>query len=480
MQKIEITKTKVVATLGPATNTYEMILNLAKAGATMFRINTSHETAEIHAERINIVRQVSKELGRYLPVLIDLQGPKIRVGNLIEPVPLIEGQELTLQAALAQTDKDIIPVDYKGIANDVKKGDKILLDDGKIELTVLEVKGDKVKAKVVHGELLKSRKGLNLPGATASLSAVTDRDIDFIKFAIDQNADYIALSFVRESNDITLAKKYINEFGGKIPVIAKIEKPQAIDNLESIIKVSDGIMVARGDLGIEMSPEQVPMVQKVIIDKAIRQRKVCIVATQMLESMIEQPIPTRAEASDVANAILDGTDAVMLSGETAMGKYPVEAVAMMKMIANNVENCDFGLSNLDLEINEDYEITPQAISNAAVKMAMDLNAKAILAFTHSGYTPKLLSKLKPSVPIIAISDLEETCRRLNLYWDVHPDVRDWDTVLDKNLLEKIDTYIYEKTDFKKDERIIIIGSIPKLISGRTNFIRVHRIGAHDN
>lgn len=480
MQKIDGTKTKVVATLGPATNTYDMILNLAKAGATMFRINTSHETAEIHAERINMVREVSKELGKYLPVLIDLQGPKIRVGNLLEPVPLTEGQELVLQASLDQTDKDIIPVDYKGIANDVKKGDKILLDDGKIELYVLEVNGDKVKTKVVHGELLKPRKGLNLPGATASLSAVTDRDIDFIKFAIDQNADYIALSFVREANDITLAKKYINEFGGKIPVIAKIEKPQAIDNLESIIKVSDGIMVARGDLGIEMSPEQVPMVQKVIIDKTIRQRKVCIVATQMLESMIEQPIPTRAEASDVANAILDGTDAVMLSGETAMGKYPVEAVAMMKMIANNVENCDFGLSNLDLEINEDYEITPQAISNAAVKMAMDLNAKAILAFTHSGYTPRLLSKLKPSVPIIAISDLEETCRRLNLYWDVHPDVRDWDTVLDKNLLEKIDTYIYEKTDFKNDERIIIIGSIPKLISGRTNFIRVHRIGAHDN
>ncbi len=479
MKKIERTKTKIVATLGPSTSTYEMILELAKAGATMFRINTSHETAESHAKRIETIRQVSKDLGKYIPVLIDLQGPKVRVGNLSEPIPLTEGQELVLQASLEQIDKDIIPVDYKGIANDVNPGDKILLDDGKIELKVIDIVDGKVRAKVIHGELLKQRKGLNLPGSTASLSAVTDRDIEFIKFAIEQDADYIALSFVREANDITLAKKYINEFGGRIPVIAKIEKPQAIDNLESIIKVSDGIMVARGDLGIEMSPEQVPMVQKVIIDQTIRQRKVCIVATQMLESMIEEPIPTRAEASDVANAILDGTDAVMLSGETAMGKYPVEAVAMMKMIANNVEKCDFGLSNLDLEINEDYEITPQAISNAAVKMAVDLNAKAILAFTHSGYTPRLLSKLKPTVPIIAISDREDTCRRLSLYWDIHPDMKDWDTVLDTSLLEKIDEYVYENTDFKKDERIIIIGSIPKLITGRTNFIRVHRIGAHD-
>ena len=236
-------------------------------------------------------------------------------------------------------------------------------------------------------------------------------------------------------------------------------------------------MVARGDLGIEMSPEEVPIVQKYIVDQTIRERKACIVATQMLESMIEEPIPTRAEASDVANAILDGTDAIMLSGETAMGKYPVEAVKMMKKIASNVESCNFCLSNLDLEINDNYELSPQAISNAAVKMAEDLNAKAILTFTHTGYTPKLLSKLRPSVPIIAISDQESTCRRLCLYWDIFADHKEWDTVLDADLLEKINDYILENTNFKKGERIIIIGSIPKLITGRTNFIRVHRIGA---
>ncbi len=479
MNKFERSKTKIVATIGPGTCNHEMITKLAKAGVSMFRLNTSHDSADAHAERIGIVRKVSEELGRYIPVLVDLQGPKIRVGSMPESVNIKPGQVLTLRHELEQTDKDIIPVDYKGIADDVKPGDKVLMDDGKIELKVLESKDGIIKAEVVHGDVLKQRKGLNLPGATASLAAVTERDVKFIKFAVEQKADYVALSFVREAADITLAKKYISEFGGNIPVIAKLEKPQAMENLDEIVKVSDGVMVARGDLGIEMSPEEVPIAQKVIIDKAIRERKVCIVATQMLESMIENPIPTRAEASDVANAILDGTDAVMLSGETAMGAYPVEAVKMMRMIANNVESCNFVLSDLDLEINEDYEITPQAISNAAVKMATDLNAKAILAFTRTGYTPKLLSKLKPNVPIIAISDKIETCRRLNLCWDIQPDFKEWDTVLDSNLLKKIDEYIYEKTDFQKDERIIIIGSIPQLISGRTNFIRVHRIGADD-
>lgn len=477
MDKFTRTKTKIVATLGPSTSTYEKIFELAKAGASMFRLNSSHETPEVHAKRIALIKQVAKDLDRFIPIMIDLQGPKIRVGTLEEPIELTSGQELYIEPTLEQKDKDTIPVDYPGIINDVKAGDRVLLDDGKIELKILEVLKDKIKVQVVHGNLLKSRKGLNLPGSTGSLAAVTNRDEEFIKFAIEQDADYIALSFVRESCDVLLAKKYIQKFGGNIPIIAKIEKPQALENLTSIMYEADGVMVARGDLGIEMSPEQVPLAQKVIIEEAIKARKVCIVATQMLESMIEEPIPTRAEASDVANAILDGADAVMLSGETAMGKYPVEAIAMMKLIANNIENSNFSLSDLDLEINENYEITPQAIANAAVKMAEDLDAKAILTFTHTGYTPRLLSKVKPSVPVIAISDQEKTCRKLALYWDISPICKDWDTVLDRDMLDKIDNLIYEKTEFQKDERIIIIGSIPKLITGRTNFIRVHRIGA---
>lgn len=475
--KLQRAKTKIVATLGPATSSYDKILELVEAGAAMFRLNTSHGSEEGHAENINNIRKISRDTGRYIPILIDLQGPKIRVGNIPNPISIKPGQEIILEASTDVNNTEIIPVDYEGIANDVKQGDKILLDDGKIGLEVLKVENRQVHAKVLYGEQIRPRKGINIPGATASLSAVTERDKEFIRFAVEYDADYIALSFVREAKDIELAKKYIKDYGGYIPVIAKIEKPQAVDNLEEILKITDGIMVARGDLGIEMSPEDVPIIQKYIVDQTIRERKVCIVATQMLESMIEEPIPTRAEASDVANAILDGTDAIMLSGETAMGKYPAEAVKMMRKIASNVESCNFCLSNLDLEMNDKYELSPQAISNAAVKMAQDLNARAILAFTHTGYTPRLLSKLRPTVPVIAISDMESTCRRLNLFWDIYSDCRDWDTVLDADLLEKIDDYILTKTDFKKGERIIIIGSIPKLITGRTNFIRVHRIGA---
>lgn len=471
-------KTKIVATLGSATASYEMIEKLIKAGVSMFRLNTSHESVEVHTERLKTIREVSDKLNVFVPVLVDLQGPKIRVGTLTEPIQIEEGQIIKLTPKTAYA--DVIPVDYDGIVNDVKKGDRILLDDGKVGLEVVEALGDVVTTKVLYGKCIKSRKGINLPGTTASLSAVTQRDIQFIKFAVENQADYIALSFVREAKDIELANEYIAEFNGKIPVIAKIEKPQAIENIDEIIHKADGIMVARGDLGIEMSPEDVPIEQKMIIKKAVQQRKVCIVATQMLESMIEEPIPTRAEASDVANAIIDGTDAVMLSGETAMGKYPVEAVAMMRKIANNTENKKLCLSDLILDINECYDLSPQAIANACIKMADDINAKAILTFTHTGYTPRLLAKLRPSVPIIAISDDIATCRRLNLYWGITPYCQNWDCVLDSDMLYRIDDFIYENTDFKKDERIIIIGSIPKLITGRTNFIRVHRIGAHDN
>lgn len=479
MQKItNQNKTKIVATLGPVSSSYEMITKLAQSGATMFRLNTSHGDIEQHKKTLEIIRKVSDDLNIFIPVLVDLQGPKIRVGNLEKSIQIKEGQIIKLTPKAENI--DAIPVDYDGIVEDVNQKDKILLDDGKVGLEVIEKTNDTVIAKVLYGQFIKSRKGINLPGSTASLSALGNRDIKFIKFAVENNADYLALSFVREKNDIDLANKYISEFGGKIPIIAKIEKPQAIENLDEIIKAADGVMVARGDLGIEMSPEDVPIVQKTIIKKAIKQRKVCIVATQMLESMIEEPIPTRAEASDVANAIIDGTDAVMLSGETAMGKYPIEAVSMMRKIANNTETCDLCLSDLNLEVSDNYELSPQAIANAAIKMAQDLHAKAILAFTHSGYTPRLLAKLRPSVPLIAISDVEATCRRLNLFRGIIPYCKEWDYVLDSNMLTKIDEFIYENTDFKNDERIIIIGSIPKLITGRTNFIRIHRIGAHND
>ncbi|MBO5947818.1 pyruvate kinase [bacterium] len=473
----DFSKTKIIATLGPSTSTYDKISELIFAGASAFRLNTSHSREDDHVKNIQLIRTVSASLKSHIPIILDLQGPKIRVGNISEAIEISKGDILTLEATDNIGNKNIIPVDYEGIAQDVSIGSEILLDDGKIGLEVVKIVDQQVQVKVKYGSLLKPRKGINIPGTTSSLCAITQRDIEFIRLAVEFNIDYIALSFVRDANDIELAKRYIKNYGGNIPIIAKIEKPQAIKNIDSILKITDGIMIARGDLGIETQLDGVPAIQKQIILKAINARKISIVATQMLESMIEEPIPTRAEVSDVANAILDGADAIMLSGETATGKYPIEAVKVMKQISSNSEYCKLSKCNLNLDINDDYDLSPQAIANAAVKMAQDINAKAILSFTHSGYTTRLLSKLKPTVPIIAITDSESTARCLNLCWGTTTDQKNWDDVLDSNLLEKIDDYILKTTDLKKGERIVIAGSIPKLITGRTNFVRIHRIGA---
>ncbi|MCQ2957914.1 MAG: pyruvate kinase [Candidatus Gastranaerophilales bacterium] len=474
MNLSELVKTKIVATLGPASCDYETIKELMKSGISMFRLNSSHGTEEIHSEYLANIRKASLELKEKTPILLDLQGPKIRVGNIAESVNIKVGQEIILTPI--EPLENEIPVDYKGIAQDVKAGDKILLDDGKIGLKVLEIIYNKVKKEVLYGEEIKPRKGINVPTSASSLSAVTERDIKYIEFAVKNNLDYVALSFVRNEEDIKLAKKYITDFGGDIPVIAKIEKPQAIDNIDKIIDISDGIMVARGDLGIELSPEQVPVVQKLIVKKAEEARKVCIVATQMLETMIEQPIPTRAEASDVANAIIDGTDAVMLSAETASGKYPILAVQTMSKIAKTVEDNIICPDSIMLEINEEYNISSQSIAMASVQMAKKLKARAILAFSHTGYTPKLISKLKPCVPVFMITNEEKYAKQMNLYWNIYADCVDIDLPLDDALISRIDNYVLNNTDIKLGDRIIIVGSIPKLITGKTNSIYVHIIG----
>lgn len=469
-------RTKIVVTLGPATSTYESIKALMLNGANVFRLNTSHGCIEDHQEKFDLVRQISKDLNIYTAIMIDLQGPKIRIGNLSKEHTLEDGDEIILQPSQTEIE-GIIPVDYDGIANDVKAGDTILIDDGRIVAKVLKTEGNKVFVKIVNGGILKSRKGLNIPGSTASLNAVTERDIQFIEFAVKNDADYVALSFVRKKEDILLAKKYIKDFGGDIALISKIEKPQAIENLEEIITSSEHVMVARGDLGIELSPVEVPICQKMIIAEANRQRKGVIVATQMLETMINEPIPTRAEASDVANAILDGADAVMLSAETSVGKFAPQAVEMMSKIANSIEKSNFYKYDVEMEINENIALTRQAVVSGADKMVSYVNAKALVNFSHFGYSSGLISKLKPSVPIITVSDLERTCRKSALAWGVYPVHKDWDTVVGKEFLIELDEFLMHEFGFKKDEYVIITGSAPNLISGRTNFIRVHRIGA---
>lgn len=471
-------KTKIIATVGPATNTKEKIKALIEAGARIFRINSSHETKEIHTERIRMIRELSKEMGIYLPIMLDLQGPKIRIGTLKEPINLEDGTVVKLQPALEMTNPDIIPVDYSGIINDVNKGDKVLLDDGKLELEVLSKTSKIIEAKVIHGGLLKSRKGLNIPGTTASLSAVTERDVEFIKFAVEQDLAYIALSFVREKDDVIKAKKYVNKFKGDIPIIAKIEKPQAVDNLNSIILASDGVMVARGDLGIEISPEKVPIVQKQIIDEANAQRKAVIVATQMLESMINAPIPTRAEASDVANAIIDGADAVMLSGETAAGEFPAEAVKMMSLIAENVENSHLiKLNQYTHKAKELYDPNPQAIAAAVIRMLDEIEINCIVSFTKSGFTGKLLSKAKPSVPTITVSNNKKTCERLNLFWGVIPCYMDFEGNFTEDFLYKVDQLMMNETFLEAGDKIIMTGGIPSLAIEKTNFLRLHQVGS---
>ena len=472
-------KTKIIATIGPSTENEKKITALINSGARVFRINSSHETPEVHKKRIESIRKVSNELGQDIAIMLDLQGPKIRIGNLAEPMMLQNHQELFLKPGMEIEEEGVLPVDYPGIIGDVKQGDSLLLDDGKIELVVQEIHPDRLKTTVKRGGLLKSRKGLNIPNSSStSLSVLGDRDREYIKFSVENNIEYLALSFVRNREDIVETKKCLSSFNGNIPIIAKIEKPQAVENLDPILHVSDGVMVARGDLGIEISPEHVPIVQKLIVQQANLHRKPVIVATQMLESMIEQPIPTRAEASDVANAIMDGTDAVMLSGETTVGKYPVETVEMMAKISKNVEVSNLCNCNRVPEVGDDlYELDSQAIVSAIVNMLSEVEINAIVALTRIGYTAKLLSKSKPSVPIISISDDDRVCRLLNLYWGVYPFKMKLQPNFTEELLKEIDSALTKKTFLNAGDKIIITGGLPYLTAGKTNFLRIHQLGS---
>jgi len=475
-----LTKTKIIATVGPGTATEEKIAALIEAGANVIRINSSHENEATHKERIEIIRKVSEKLCKYTAIMLDLQGPKIRVGTLENPILLEKNTQVRLKPS-DTTDGSFIPVDYKGILNDVIEGERLLLDDGKLELKALTVNDTEIVAQVIHGGLLKSRKGLNIPGCTTSISAITERDIEYIKFAADNDVDYIALSFVRNREDILIAKHHIENTGKNIPLIAKIEKPQALDNIEEIIDISDAIMVARGDLGIEISPERVPIVQKQIIAAANKKSKPVIVATQMLESMIEQPIPTRAETSDVANAVMDGADAVMLSGETAVGAFPAETVAMMRAIAQNVEESH--LMPLNKRITAPpcaaHEKDAYAIVRAIVDMVEEVEVGAIVAFTKTGYTARLLAKAKPSVPVIAISSHIETCRRLSLYWGINAVYMTIEKGLNEKLMKRLDSMFIEESLVDLKDKVIITGSMPYLATGETtNFIRLHEVGSY--
>ncbi len=472
------TKAKIVATIGPASNKKKTLERLVKAGMNVARLNFSHGTHESHGEVINTIRSISRAMNRPIGILLDLQGPKIRVGKIEDNKTLMleKGADFRITTKKVPGSQDIVSTTYALLPKDVEVNDTILLDDGLIELKVLSKTKNTVKCKVVNGGPLKQHKGINLPGVDVSAPSLTRKDISDVKFGIQNNVDYFALSFVRTAEDLKAIKALIKRQGANIPVIAKIEKPEAVKNLDEILEAADSIMVARGDLGVEMKLELVPTIQKRIIKAAIAANKTVITATQMLETMCLNPIPTRAEASDVANAIFDGTDALMLSGETASGKYPVRAVKMMAKIAKQAERSPFMKNNLQFEKDPGDMIT-HAVAQSAVNILHEIDANAIVVFSVSGKTAKQVSKQRPSKPIYAFSPRQDTYNRLSLIWGVRPlfipelkgttrlALAGEHLLLDKALVEKDDLIV------------LIIGR--GLKEGSTNIIKIHRIGHKD-
>ena len=416
-------RTKIVATIGPATDTQKSIKELIKAGVNVFRLNMSHGDHDYHAKIFKRIRKCTKQLDSYSAILMDLCGPKIRVGKFENgSITLKRNAEVTIRCASGLGQEGIIISQYRKLYKDVKKGERILLDDGNLECRVDAVNGRNIKCKVIHGGELKDNKGLNLPDSVVSASSFTSKDKKDVELAMKLKADFVALSFVRSAKDVKGLKRYMQRIASEIPIIAKIEKPEAVENIDEIIKSAYGVMIARGDLGIEMPAEKVPLIQKEIINKARANNCPVIVATQMMESMISNARPTRAEVGDVANAAMSSADAVMLSAETAAGKYPVKTVKMMDRILREIENHQWhtGVFGDDLG---DYRETPsarRAIASAANALARDLKLQGILVPTRSGYTAAVLSANRPSSPLQGASSSYATCQKLSLHWGIIP------------------------------------------------------------
>ena len=414
-------RAKIVCTIGPASNSEEMIRELMLAGMDVARLNFSHGEHQEHAAVIQRLRKVAAELGRTICILQDLQGPKIRTGRLKDrvPVALQTGKVITITSDDVMGTADQITTTYRELGSDVKPGERILLSDGRIELVVTEIVGGNVVCRVLNGGMLGERQGINLPGTNVSIPSLTEKDEADLAFGLQQAVDVIAISFVRSAQDVMRAREAIAAHGRNVSLIAKLEKPQAVDNLDAILEITDGVMVARGDLGVEVAPEKVPLIQKQIIRRALDFRRPVITATQMLESMIENPRPTRAEASDVANAVFDGTDAVMLSGETAVGKYPRAVVEMMSRIVVEAEKDRAQRLLPQHQVGERLSIA-ETICEAMAHAARDLDLHAIAMFTDSGRTARMLSKYRPAPHIYAFTPSEAVCNRMNLLWGVTP------------------------------------------------------------
>lgn len=470
-------RTKIVATIGPASQDENTLIQLFQVGVDVVRLNFSHGTHEQHANTIRKIRKTAHRLGKPIAIMQDLQGPKIRTGNLSEPIQISKGDLVILTTAVTPAE-GLIPIDYPGLHKLLQPGSRILLDDGNLELVVNRVAGKNIETTVSHGGLLKSDKGINLPGTNLDIPGFTAKDEEDLKFGLEQGVDFVAISFVRTAQDVARVRQAIQQFcktTTNIPIIAKLERPEALENLEEILEIADGLMVARGDLGVELSPELVPIAQKQIIEAANRNRKVVITATQMLDSMIHHPRPTRAEATDVANAIFDGTDAVMLSGETAVGEYPVITVEMMRDIILQSEEhlTDWGRwHGSKVGTHEDDAIS---ITNAAKELAHDLNVAAIVVFTQSGRTALLMSKSNPRVPILGFTPNEDTYRKMALYWGVYPHLTQFSNSFEE-MLAHVESAMIASTPIKPGQQVVVISGFPVGAMRLPNLALLYTVG----
>jgi pyruvate kinase len=466
-------RAKIVATLGPATSSYDSIQALVEAGVNIIRMNLSHGSLAVHEEIFQTVRSVAGDLDQPIAILVDLQGPKIRLEKFADgPHVLAPGDTFTITIRDVVGTKELVGTTYKGLPGDVKPGDTLLIDDGKVRLEAVSSDGTDVVTTVIVGGAVSNNKGINLPGVAVSAPALSDKDEEDLRWALKMKCDFIALSFVRNASDIDRVHAIMADEGFSCPVIAKIEKPEAVDNLDAIVDAFDGIMVARGDLGVELPAETVPIIQKKAIELGRRMAKPVIVATQMLESMIEAPVPTRAETSDVANAVLDGADAVMLSGETSVGKYPAIAVATMARILESTE--DHGLSRIS-PLGSKPRTQGGAITLAAEEVANFVEAKFVCIFTESGDSARRMARLRSPIPMIAFTPSEDIRRRMALSWGVKsylvPRVAHTDA-----MYPIVDEALMSHKLAERGDKVVVISGTPPGTAGATNDLRVHVVG----
>lgn len=468
-------KTKIVCTIGPTSDDLDTLRNLVKAGMDVARLNFSHGVHEEHAERIRNIRLVAQEYEKHIPIMLDTKGPELRIGAFESgSITLTPGELFTITTEPVLGNSGVVSVNYPGMPILVSPGDEILLDDGQLEMVVRSVKGPAVECEVIVGGILSDRKRVSIPGRQVDLPTLSSEDKKDLAFGIEHGIDIIAASFIRTASSVQEIKSFIESRGASLPVIAKIESREGIENIGSILRFADGLMVARGDLGVELPAEDVPIIQKQLIQKCRRVGKPVITATQMLDSMIRNPHPTRAEVSDVANAVLDGTDAVMLSGETASGMYPVESVSTMARVVIRTETAGHFTDVQAQRGGSGSTTATDAIGYATVQIATELRAAAIITSTKSGWTARMIAKHRPKTPIVAVATDEQTARILNLVWGVYP-VQGHDIATTDEMITTAVTKAQEAGFVRKGDTVVITAGVPVGMSGTTNLIKVHEV-----